>query len=178
MREKPSHCDGKSHRQKSYIASQFRTRFYAIVAEAAAIDLQAPQGGVRQGNHEHDEQGADDEPGPSYACSNDQHRAEREFHPRQNPRHPLDDSERQHLVGIDSHGEEEIVIPQVPCAGKVQLGVRRIYENQTEQYSTGDQQKPRLARRAGPLDDNRAGLAHWLSAVATDNRYIASAANN
>lgn len=55
MREKSSHADGEGQRKQARVKHQLPARFYAAIAEAAAIDLQASERGVRQRNHEDDE---------------------------------------------------------------------------------------------------------------------------
>lgn len=72
MGEKSSHGNSKSQRQKHSVKHQLPARFNAAGAEAAAIDLQAPERRVRQGNHEYGEQRSYDEACPPHTRPNNQ----------------------------------------------------------------------------------------------------------
>ncbi len=140
MREKSSNGNGNSDRQQAYVANKLCSGFYAVVAETATIDLESTESRMGQSNHEYDQESAHQQPGPADARPDHQHGAECQFGPGQNFCHPLHGSERQQLVRIDPHREEEVVVTQMPSAIKVKFGVRCVDKNCAEQYPRESQQ--------------------------------------
>ena len=61
---------------------------------------------------------------PSHSDSQNQQRANHCFQDRKGSRQDFHGPQRKHVVGIDGHGEEEMVVAEVPTAIEMELGIR------------------------------------------------------
>src|ERR1700722_6806779 len=121
LNQKRSYRDGESQNQKTAVANQRGGAQLFIISKAAAINFESKNFGARHRADEQKQKAA----GycADYAQTNprDQKYSQHELKPRQDLRHQLHGGNGQHLVGIDGHGEEELVVAQVPFAREMKF---------------------------------------------------------
>ncbi len=92
-------------------------------------------------HHEDEQEQGDGGGNPSQSDAQDHQRAQGELNPRHNARGQLHEPDGIHVIGIDTHGEEKLIIAQMPVAVEVKLGIGGIDKDAAERDAAGQQQE-------------------------------------